>query len=131
VVLGLHPRGEQPVEFQERGRVVDPGGGEVLAAGVGHLDEELLAHGPEESFDLPPALGSAGGRMHQPHAEFRARPQQPRIDERGAVVHIDPGRDPAGGQRRLQGRSQAHGVLGVTEPITRQQPGVVINKANR
>jgi hypothetical protein len=45
VVFGLDPRHEQPVELQQRSSVVDPGGGEVLAAGVGDLDEELLTHG--------------------------------------------------------------------------------------
>ena len=40
--------------------VVDPGGGEVLAGGVGDLDEELFAHGAEESFDLAAALGRPG-----------------------------------------------------------------------
>ena len=50
VVEGFDPGGEQPVQLQERGGVVDAGGGEVLA---GHLDEELLAHGPEDPFDLP------------------------------------------------------------------------------
>ena len=61
VVFGFDPRGEQPVEFQQRRGVVDPGGGEVFGGGVGDLDEELLAHGAEEPFDLAAALGATGG----------------------------------------------------------------------
>nr|WP_308340738.1 hypothetical protein [Rhodococcus sp. USK10] len=40
--------------------MADPGGGEVLAAGAGDLDEELLADGPEEPFDLASALRLSG-----------------------------------------------------------------------
>jgi len=46
VVGGFDPGGEQPVHLDE---VVD-------AAGF-DLDEELVAHGAEETFDLAPALG--------------------------------------------------------------------------
>ena len=58
VVFGFHPGDEQPVELQQRGGVVDPGGSEVLAGRVGHLDQELFAHGAEKSFDLCPGLGA-------------------------------------------------------------------------
>jgi hypothetical protein len=57
VVFGFHPGGKEPVEFQQRGGVVDTGDSEILAAGVSHLDQELFTHGAEESFDLAPPLG--------------------------------------------------------------------------
>ena len=69
--------------------------------------------------------------MHQGHTEFRARPQQPGIGERTAVVDIDPGRNPAGGQCGAQRGGQAHGVFGKAEPVAGQQPGVVVNEGEQ
>ena len=81
VVLGFHPRGEQPIELQQPGPVIDPGSGELFAGGVDDFDAELLTHGTEEPLDFSPALRSVRGGMDQPYPEFRARPQQPGIDE--------------------------------------------------
>lgn len=131
VVFGFHPGHKQPVKLQQRGRVIDPGGGEVLAAGVGYLDEELFTHAAKPAFDLAPPLGPARCRMHQAHTEFRARPQQPRIDERAAVVHVDPGRNTAGGQRRAQRGGQPHGIFGEAKPIADRQPCVVVEESEQ
>ena len=103
VVDLLDPGGEQLVQAQQgRGRVGagaqarcrtrPPGPGTTVAGAVGgivpgllrgggfawgggDLDEELLAHGAEEPFDLSPALRAARGRMGQADVEFRACPQ--------------------------------------------------------
>jgi hypothetical protein len=72
VVDGLDPGGEQGVQV---GHVLQ------LAAGA-DLDEELLAHGPEEPFDLPPAGGLPGPGMDQADAEHRAGPLQLPVDHR-------------------------------------------------
>ena len=66
--------------------------------------------------------------MHQPDPEFRACPQQPGIHERRPVVYIHAGRDPAGGQRRLQGDAQSDGVLGEPEPVATDQPRMVVQE---
>jgi hypothetical protein len=50
VIDRLHPGGEQGVELAQ---VIQ------FAAGA-DLDEELLAHGPEEAFDLASACGLSG-----------------------------------------------------------------------
>ena len=131
VVFGFHPGHEQSVEFQQCRGVVDPGGREVLGGGVGDLDEELLTHRPEEPFDLAPSLRPAGRGMHQSNTEFRARPQQPRVDERRAVVDIDRGRHAAGSQRRFEGGGQAHGVLGEPEPVPDHQPRMVVEEGEQ
>ena len=60
MVLGFDPRGEQPVQFQQGGPVIDAGGGEFLGGGVDDLDEELLTYGAEEPFDLAPSLWLSG-----------------------------------------------------------------------
>ena len=128
VVLGFDPRGQQPVERQQRGAVISTGGDQVLGGGVGDLDEELFAHGPEEPFDLAAALWPVRGGMHQADPEFGACPQQPGIDERRPVVDIHAGRDPAGGQRRLQRHPKADGVLGETEPVATDQPRMIVEE---
>ena len=56
VVDGLDPGGEQRVQL---GQVGDRAAGAV--AGVGDLDQELLADGAEEPFDLPAALRAGPG----------------------------------------------------------------------
>ena len=123
VVDGLDPGGEQGVQLQQRSRLGEPLLSEVFNAAVGDLDEELVAHGAEEPFDLPPALRAVRGGVDQADAELAAGPQQPRIDERAAVVDIDRLRDTTGGQRGLQRCGQAHGVLGEPEPVTDQPAG--------
>ena len=59
VIDRLDPRGEQRVQV---GHVVE-------FAARADLDEELVAHGAEESFDLPPTGRLAGPRVDQPDAE--------------------------------------------------------------
>jgi hypothetical protein len=66
VVFGLHPGDKQPVELQQRGGVIDPGGGKVLAAGIGHLHQELLTHAAEPAFDLASSLRGAGPVVNAP-----------------------------------------------------------------
>ena len=58
VIDGLDPGGEQPVEL---GQVGD-------AAGF-DLDEELDAHGGEESFDLAAALWAPRSAVHEADAQ--------------------------------------------------------------
>ena len=92
-------------------------------AGVaGDLDQELLPHGEEQPLDLPAALGPARGGVGELDAQHRAGPQQPRIDERGPVVHVDPVGDAAAGQRGPQRGGEADGVLSVAEPVPGDQP---------
>ena len=122
VIDRLGPGGEQRVQLQQRPGLRQSSPGEVLGGAVADLDEELIADGAEEPFDLPPALRAVRGGVDQPDAELAAGPQQPRIDERAAVVDIHRLRDTTSGQRRLQRGSQAHGVLGEPEPVTGQQP---------
>jgi len=62
VVHGFNPGGEQLVQGGQVGDL--PG-----RAGCGQLDEELLAHGAEEPFDLPAPLGLAGLGVGQPDPE--------------------------------------------------------------
>ena len=93
---------------------------------AGDLDQELLAHGPEEPLYFSSAFGPTWCGMHQAHTEFRARPQQPCIDEGRAAIDIDGLGDAAGGQRRAQRGGQPHRVLGIAPPIAGQQPGMIV-----
>ena len=120
VVDRLGPRGEQPVQLRQ---VRDLGG-----AGLGQLGQELAADGAEEPLDLPPALGPSGLAVHQLDAQPGAGPQQPRVDERRAVVHVDVLGDAAGGQRRAQRGGQPDGVLGEPEPGGHHRPGMIIEE---
>ena len=125
VVDGLDPRGEQRVELAQVGDRVPA----RIALGVpGDLDEELLADGPEVAFDLPAALRPTRGGVDQPDAELRAGAQQPGVDERRAVVDVDPVGDPARTERGAQRGRQAHGVLGEPEPMAHDRPGVVVEE---
>ena len=69
--------------------------------------------------------------MDQPYPEFRARPQQPTIDEGRSVIDIHAGRDPAGSQRGLQRGTEADGVLGEPETVAAQQPGMVVEEGEQ
>ena len=122
VVDGFDPGREEPIQLGQIGDVV--AADDVGLAG--DLDQELLTHGPEESLDFASAFGPAWCGMHQAHTEFRARPQQPRIDERRAAINVDRLGDTAGGQRRAQRGGQPHGVLGIAPPVAGQQPGMIV-----
>jgi hypothetical protein len=88
VVDGLNPGGELGVELEQtRGRCQLPLG-QVGGAGVSDFDEELVAHGAEETLDLAAALGAVRGGMHQPDPELAAGPQQPGIHVGRPVVDI-------------------------------------------
>jgi hypothetical protein len=128
VVDRLDPRGEQCVQFEQpRGRG-QPTLGELLGAGVGDLDEELIAHGAEKTFDLASALGPVRGGVGQPDPELAAGPQQPRIDVGGAALDITARRHTAGGQGRFQRGDQSHSVLGEPEPVPGHQPAVIVQE---
>ena len=57
--------------------------------------------------------------------------QQPRIDERGAVIDVDPVGDAVAGQGGPQRGGEADGVLGVAEPVPGDQPRVVIDEREK
>ena len=117
VIRGLDPRAEQPVHLDQ---VSDTAGG--------GLDEELVAHGPKEPFDLAAAFGPSRSRVDEADAEHGARPQQRGRHERAAVVDVDRARDPAGAEAVTQRRLQADGVLGVAPPVAGDGAGVVIDE---
>ena len=123
VVDGLDPGGEQPVEPGQVGDLGQPVGGE--------LDEELIAHGPEEPFDLPTALRAARGGVHQLDPQARAAAQQPGIDEGRPVIDVDRLWDAPGRERRAQCRREAHDVLVEAEPGGHHRPGPVVEEAEQ
>ena len=127
----LDPGGEQPVQLDQVGHPVPAwlaAATAVVGGLAGDLDEELLAHGPEEPLDFAPALRASRSGVDQLDAQFRACPQQPGIDERRPVVDVDPVGDPARGERGTQRRGQAHGVLGEPEPVPHDRAGVVVEE---
>ena len=121
VVDGLCPGGEQGVELDQ---VVE------FAAGA-DLDQELLAHGAEESLDLASSGRLAWPGVHQPDAETGAGAQQLFVHECRAVVDVDAGRDAAGGDAGAQRGFQPHGVFSPRPPVPGQQPGVVIEEGEQ
>jgi hypothetical protein len=60
--------------------------------------------------------------VHQLDAQAGAGAQQPRIDESGAVVDVDPLGDTVAGQGGPQRGGEADGVLGAAEPVPGDQP---------
>src|SRR6266568_8461707 len=91
MVDGLDPGGKQPVQpgqaADRRGRL------------AGDLDQELVTDSPEKSLYLPLPLGSSWRGVDQPDAQHRARPQQPRVGERRAVVDVCRSGDAAGDRK--------------------------------
>ena len=95
----LDPGGEQPVQLAQ---VSDPvpsaclvcGAVAAGGAGVGGLssdfDEELLADGAEEPFDLTTALRAPRCGVDQPDPQLGTGPRRPGIDERRPVVDVVP-----------------------------------------
>jgi hypothetical protein len=79
VIFAFHPRGEQPIQLGQGHQPV-----------IVDLDQELLAHGAEESLHFSAALRPARRRMDDFDAEFRGRPFQRGVDERGPVIDAMP-----------------------------------------
>jgi hypothetical protein len=100
----------------------------VQFAARADLDEELVAHGAEEFFDLPPTGRPAGPRVDEADAEHGAGPLQLLVDHRAAVVQIQGVGDPAGSEAVAQRAFQPHGVLAAGPPIPGQQAAVVIDE---
>jgi hypothetical protein len=50
--------------------------GDIVDGGVGHLDEELVAHGAKETLNFPAAFGSAGPGVDKAHPQAGAGSQQ-------------------------------------------------------
>jgi hypothetical protein len=121
VVDGLHPGGEQRVQLHQV--VQFPAGAD--------LDQELLAHGAEESFDLAPAGGLAWFGVDQLDTQAGAGAQQLLVDERRPVVDIDRGRDAAGGQPGAQRGLQPDGVLRAGPSVPDQEPAVVVEEGEQ
>ena len=129
VVIGrLDPRGEQPVELEQRSGRCQPWLGQVGGAGVGDFDEELIADRPEKPLDFASALGPVRGGVHQPDPELAAGPQQPRVNERRAVIDVAVGRHAAAGEGWFQRSGQPHGVLGEAEPVADRESGVIVEE---
>lgn len=56
----------------------------------------------EQGLDFSPVLRAPRGRVGELDPELRAGPQQPGVEERGAVIDLDRLGDPAAGQRGAQ-----------------------------
>ena len=123
VVNRLHPRGEQLVQL---GQVRDPGG-----ALLGKLDQETITDSPEKSFDFSLSFWSSGLAVDQLDAQLGAGAQQPRIDERAAVVDVGVRRDPPGCQGGAQRGGQPDGVLGEPEPGGHHRAGVIVDEREK
>jgi hypothetical protein len=95
VVGGLQPGLEQAVHLRQ-----------VRNAGpVADLDQELLPHSPEKTFGFSSSLWLPGPGVDELYAQDGAAAQQPRVDERAAIVEVGGLRDAAG----LQGRAERRG----------------------
>jgi hypothetical protein len=117
VVDAFDPAAEQPVQLLQVG---------CAAAGL-QLDQELLADGAEDPFDLAAALRLARLGVGQADAEHRAGPLQLAGDERGAVVHVQRAGQPAGGEPGPERGLQPQGVLGQAPAVADQRAGVVVD----
>ena len=94
---------------------------------MGGLGQERLPDIAVESFLFPPPLRRVGLAVDQSHAQHRARPRQPRIGERRAVIHIKNLGQAAAGDRPAQQFLAGAGVLVREEPAVHQQPGMIIH----
>jgi hypothetical protein len=121
VIDRLHPGGEQGVEL---GQVVQ------FAAGA-DLDKELLAHGPEEAFDLASSCGLPGLGVDQSDPQRCAGAQQLPVDHRRPVVQVERVRDAPRGQAGAQRRLESNGVLAAGPPIAGQQPGMIVEEGEQ
>ena len=121
VVDRLVPGGEQAVQPHQ-----------VRDAGpVADLDQELLPHHPEKTFDFTSALGPPGRAVGDLDAQPGRGPRQRRIDKRGAVIDVDRPGDAAGGQRRAQRRGQPHAVFEVAPAGGHHRPRMVIEEGEQ
>ena len=118
MVDGLHPGGEQRVQLDHVGE---------LAAGA-DLDQELVADGAEEPFDLAPPGRLAGAGVDQPDPQRRAGPQQLLVHERRSVVDIDRAGNAAGGQPAPQRGFEPDSVFAAGPPVSGQQSGMIIDE---
>jgi hypothetical protein len=123
VIDGLDPGGEQPVQLEQ---ITDMVAARLVL--TGDLDQELIPDAAEVALDLPAALRASGGGMGEFDPEFRAGAQQPRVDERRAVIDIDRLRHSPRRQSWAQRGSQPDGVFRVAEPVTDDRPGVVVQE---
>jgi len=128
VIDRFHPRGEQGVQLQQGCRRGEVPFGQLLGAGVGDLDEELIPYGAEEPFDLAAALGPVRGGVHQLDAQLAAGAQQPRIDVGGSVVDIGGAGHATSREGRLERGGQADRVFGEPEPVTGHHPGMIVQE---
>jgi hypothetical protein len=122
----LDPRGEQPVHLGQVGHCPAR-----LAVPAGDLDAEFLLDGAEEALDLASALRPSRRGVDQRDAQLGAGPQQPRVDESAAVVHVDVVRDAACGQRGPQGRREPDGVFGQPPPVPGHRPGMIVEEGEQ
>ncbi len=113
---------------------LDPGGenlvqpGDVVDRGVGDLDEELIAHGAEESFDLAAAFRTPRPGVDQADPQAGHRPPQLGGHERAAVIQVDRTRHTVAGEPSAKGRLGPQRVLGVDPSIAGEQAGVVVQE---
>jgi len=121
VVDRLVPGGEQLVQ---PGQIRD---GRAIA----DLDEELLPHKAEKSFDLASALRAAGRAVGDLDAQPGGGPRQRRINKGTAVVHVYRVRDTSGGQCRAQRGGQPHGVFEVSPAGGHHRPAVIVEEGEQ
>jgi len=95
------------------------------------LDQELVAHRAEESFDLAPALWPAGPGVDQADAQHRTRPQEWSRDKSTAVIDVGRTRDAPGTEGVAKRRLQAHGVFGVTPPIADDGSAAIVDEGEQ
>ena len=121
MVGGLDPGLEQAVHLRQ----VRDGGP------VADLDQELIPHCPEETLDLPSSLWFPGPGVDELYAEDGAAAQQPRIDERAAVVQVDGLRDAAPLQGGAERRRHPDHVVVIGPPGAHHGAGVVVEEREK
>ena len=121
VVGGLQPGLEQAVHLRQ---VRDP----LPVAG---LDQELLPHSPEKTFDFPSSLWFPGPGVDELDAQDGAAAQQPRVDEGRAVVQVGGLRDAAGLQGRAERRGHPDHVVVMRPAGAHHGPGVVVDEREK
>ena len=123
VVTRGDPGVEQPVQLGDAA-----GRRPVARVAAGELHQELLAHGAQKFFDLPPALRPVRPAVHQLDAQYCAGAQQPRIDKSRAVVDVYRFGDAPGGQCRAQRGGQPDHVFVERPPGPHHRAAVVVDE---